>query len=73
MDNVHAAPRRTNDSAIARIRMERGLTQAQLAKQVGCLPKDISRWENGVRNPSSASLVKLAAALGCTVDEIIQK
>ena len=67
------APRRTNSSPIARIRMERGLTQKQLAEKVGCLPKDISRWENGVRCPSGASLVKIAGALGCAVDDIIQK
>lgn len=73
MVDYRIAPRKTNDSPIARIRMDRGLTQKQLAEKIGCLPKDISRWENGVRNPSGASLIKIADALGCAVDDVIQK
>lgn len=70
MTDYRAAPRRTNDSPLARLRMDRGLTQGQLAEKVGCLAKDISRWENGARRPGAASLIKLADALGCTIDEI---
>ena len=70
MTDYRAAPRRTNDSPLARLRMERGMTQGQLAEKVGCLAKDISRWENGARRPGGASLIKLANALGCSIDEI---
>ena len=66
-------PRKTNSSLIARKRMERGLTQGQLAKMVGCLSKDISRWETGAVTPRADALVKIAAALECTIDEIINK
>lgn len=66
-------PRRTNDSTIARLRIERGLTQGQLAEMVGCYPKDISRWETGERNPNVKSLIKLSNALKCTMDEILIK
>lgn len=66
-------PRRTNDSTLARKRMEHGLTQAQLAKMVGCLSKDISRWETGVVTPRADALVKLAAALECSIDDIVPK
>ena len=66
-------PRKTNDSPIARRRMERGLTQRQLAKLVGCLPNDISRWETGAVTPRADALVKIAAALECTIDEIVAK
>lgn len=66
-----AAPRRTNDSPIARMRRTRGMTQGQLAEKVGCYTKDISRWENGERNPASKSLHALANALGCTIDELM--
>lgn len=71
MTDYHTTPRRTNNSTIARIRLERGMTQAALAESVGCLPKDVSRWERGVCTPSAASLIKLANALGCSVDEIL--
>lgn len=66
------APRHTNDSTLARLRMERGLTQAQLAGLVGCPQQTITRWETGQRNPGMKSLVKLARALGCTLDELVE-
>lgn len=64
-------PRKTNDSSIARIRMERGLTQAQLADMVGCYTKDISRWETGKHKPSIAAMLKIARALGCQIEDLI--
>ena len=36
MSDYRAAPRRTNDSPLARLRMERGMTQGQLAEMIGC-------------------------------------
>lgn len=66
------APRHTNDSTIARLRIERGLTQTQLARLVGCPQQTITRWETGQRNPGMKSLVKLARALGCTLDELVE-
>lgn len=65
-------PRKTNDSLLAHLRMERGLTQKELAELVGCYPKDISRWETGERNPGSKSLIKLAAALNCKITDLIE-
>lgn len=67
-----AAPRHTNDSPIARLRRERGLTQGQLAQMTGCYTKDISRWESGKHRPGSKSLTKLASALGCTIEQLLQ-
>lgn len=72
MTDYRTAPRRTNDSTLARIRIERGLTQCQLAGRIGCCQKDISRWESGERTPGMASLIKLSAALGCTMEELIK-
>ena len=61
-----------SDSALAQLRRERGMTQRELAARVGCYQKDISRWETGVRTPGAESLAKLAAALGCSSDDIIR-
>ena len=72
MTDYRTTPRKTNDSAIARIRMARGLTQGQLAEMVGCYAKDISRWENGMHAPGTKALMKLANALNCTIDELIE-
>lgn len=66
------SPRKTNDSTLARLRIARGLTQAQLAEMIGCRFVDISRWEHGTHAPSAAYLVKLATALDCSVDDILQ-
>lgn len=68
----HTAPRKTNDSAIARLRMERGLTQAQLAEMIGCPRQTIARWETGVRTPNLSYLTRLARALECSIDDFVQ-
>lgn len=72
MADYRTAPRHTNDSPIARLRMKRGMTQGQLAEKVGCYTKDISRWENGERNPSGKSLKALADALECRMEDLIE-
>ena len=66
------APRRTNDSPIARLRIARGLTQAQLADLVGCYQQAVNKWETGKRKPGLQSLLKLAHALDCSIDDLIR-
>ena len=51
-------PRKTNDSFLAQMRREKGLTQSELAAQIGCYAKDVSRWENGVRTPGASRASK---------------
>ena len=58
---------------ICKIRTEKGLTQAQLAEKLNVQQSMISMIENEERNPSVDVLLKLAAALGVTVDELINK
>lgn len=62
----------TSNSPIARRRIALGMTQKQLAEAVGCYPKDICRWERCKCEPRINALLKLADALNCTVDELIQ-
>lgn len=71
MTDYRTAPRKTNDSPIARLRMERGLTQGQLADRIGCRQKDVSRWESGTK-PGAAYLIKISDALNCSIDEIVK-
>jgi len=47
-----------------------GLTQAQLAELVGVTRKTVNTVENGVFTPSALLAVKLAKALGVTVEEL---
>ena len=64
-------PRPTNNSLIARLRIERGLTQAQLAERIGCPYSSISRWERSGKAPGTRYLIKIAEVLGCTIDKLV--
>ena len=52
------------------LRAERDLTQAGLAELVAVSRKTINTVENGVFTPSTTLALKLARALGCTVEDI---
>jgi putative transcriptional regulator len=49
-----------------------GLTQADLADKVGVTRKTINTVENGVFVPSTVLSLKLARALGTTVEDLFQ-
>lgn len=50
------------------LRLERGLTQEQIAKKMGTKKSNISRLEaNGDSFPTYKTLEKYAAALGCRI------
>jgi putative transcriptional regulator len=51
-------------------RAELGLTQAELAERVGVTRKTVNTVENGVFTPSTTLAIKLAAALGLSVEQL---
>ena len=51
-------------------RVERGLSQDQLAEQVGAARQTIGLIEKGKYNPSLNLCVRIAKALGKTLDEL---
>lgn len=55
---------------LRKIRKERGLTQEQLARRSGIPRPNISKYEQGERDPHEATATKLADALGVTVDDL---
>lgn len=59
------------ESSIAQLRRERGMTQADLAKRVGCGQSQIASWETGLRAPKIRSLRKVAAALECDLNDLL--
>ena len=65
------APRVRNDSKLARVRIARGLTQAQLAAMVSCAQEEISRWERGMHTMGGQRLARIARALGCRIEDIL--
>lgn len=50
--------------ALIEARKEQNLTQKELSKRTGITQADISRIENGTRNPSLEMLKRLAKGLG---------
>lgn len=60
-------------TAIKEIRIERGLTQEQLAALSSVPRICISRYESGKYYPSMQNAVKLARALSVPVDALLQK
>lgn len=56
------------------LRRDRGLTQAELARKVGCLRPEIARWETRADVwPSAPRLVQLALALGVRAEDLATK
>lgn len=58
------------DNNLKAARAELGLTQAELAVRVGVSRKTINTVENCVFVPSTILALKLAAALGCKVEDL---
>ena len=56
---------------IKELRLEKGLTQTQLAEKAGINQSMIARWERGEREPIASAVVKLADALECTCDYLL--
>ncbi|WP_312052049.1 helix-turn-helix domain-containing protein [Brevundimonas diminuta] len=56
---------------LKRIRVERGLTQEELAERSGFSQQYISDMERGRRNPTIVSLWELAQAIGVTPVDLI--
>lgn len=52
------------------VRTAAGLTQAELAERIGVSRKTINTVENGVFIPSTLLALKLAQALGVTVEAL---
>ena len=53
--------------AILNARLRAGLTQTELSRKSGISQADISRLENGTRNPSLSLLKRLAEAMNTTL------
>lgn len=53
------------------LRLEKGIGQVELAKQIGVSKGIISFWENGLREPSMSSLIALAQFFDVTIDYLV--
>ena len=57
---------------IAYCRKEKGLTQANLAEQLGVSDRAVSKWETGRSLPDADNMLELSRILGITVDELLK-
>ena len=60
----------TMGSVIARLRKERGLTQEQLANELGISYQAVSKWENELSSPDISALPLLADIFGVSIDAL---
>ena len=58
-------------SFICSCRIEKGLTQAQLAEKLGVSDKSISRWENGKTMPDLSLYESLCKELDIQISELL--
>ncbi len=55
---------------IRALRLRKGLTQEQVAQQLGVTYQAVSKWENGTNTPDIALLPEIAALFGVTIDSL---
>ena len=58
-------------ATVRTLREGRGMTQAELAEQIGVSSKTVSKWETGKGLPDISLLQPLAGALGVSVIELM--
>lgn len=56
---------------IKSLRLEKNLTQPQLAKLVGVSSGMISIWENNINEPKASNIKKLATSLSVSADYLL--
>ena len=54
------------------LRISAGLTQKELADKLGVSQVSVWQWESGDNLPRADKLPAIAAALGCTVNDLLE-
>ena len=57
-----------NKNKIAELRNDKGLSQRQLAQEIGTSQANLSRWEQGLNEPSIIMCWKLADFFDVSID-----
>ena len=56
---------------IKELRLERGLTQLELANKIGVTQGAVYFWEKGINEPTAGYLIAMAKIFSVTVDELL--
>ncbi len=59
-----------NKLSLKAIRVNKNLTQEEVAKELGISPATLSRWESGSRSPRLSELKKLLDFYGVPIDYV---
>jgi transcriptional regulator with XRE-family HTH domain len=57
---------------LRRIRVQAGITVADLAEEIEVSAPSIYHWETGHRSPSAWAIGRLADVLGCSVEDFYE-
>ena len=63
--------RRKIISQLVEARLEKGISQAELARMIGTQRSNVCRLESGTQNPTLDMIVKIASALGKDVSLLL--
>lgn len=58
-------------SIIRRVRLDRKMTQKQLAEKMNISDKTISKWECGSGNPDVSLILELSSILGIGIQDLL--
>lgn len=62
-----------NHCILKQYRSNKGYTREYMAHTIGVKLRTYVSYETGERNPTLDTAVKIAATLGCTVDDLLGK
>ena len=58
---------------IREMRIKAGLSQKELAEKMNVAQPSVHSWETNTKEPAAGRLPALAAALGCSIDELFRE
>ncbi len=64
--------KQTFGAMVAALRKEKGMTQLELAEQMGVTDKAVSKWERDLSLPDVSALPRLAEIFEISVDELMR-
>ena len=68
---MYSIDRQKFGTFVATLRKEKGITQKELAEQLGVTDKAVSKWERAVSSPDISLLIPLAEVLGVSTGELL--
>ena len=61
------------ETRIRELRLEKNLTQSELAKAINTSQRNIGRWENGENEPTASFLIALANYFQISIDYLLYR